>query len=124
MKIIISLISLAFSTWLFSCTNHGHKSHSQKIDSLQNNVLGLWGGKNEDNPVWKITPDSIYYFQVRKAYKYTLYADSLVIQFPDHSYSLKDIRVVGDTMVFKDGNGKVYAYRFNSKDITPKTQTK
>jgi len=115
MKIIISMISLAFSTWLVSCGNHGHQSASQKGDALRNNILGLWGGLNEDSPVWKITADSIYYFQEGKTYPYTLYVDSLVIRFPDHLYSLKHITVIGDTMVFKDEVGKMYAYRFTSK---------
>jgi hypothetical protein len=119
MKIGISLASLVFfSTWLVSCSDYSHKSHNQKTGRLRNAVLGLWGGPNEDHPVWKITADSIYYFQERRAYKYTLSEDSLVIQFPDHSYCLKDISVIGDTMVFNDEIGKVSAYRFNSKGRT------
>ena len=100
--------------WLFNCGNHGHNPEKHKIDSLRINVLGLWSGPNEDSPIWKITADSIYYFQEKKAYKYTLHKDSLVIQFPDHSYSLRDMSVIGDTMIFKDDIGKVYAYRFKS----------
>ena len=98
-------------TCLFSCSNYERHHSTSKIDSLRKKIIGLWGGQNEERPVLNIGLDSIYYFQEKKAYKYKLYEDSLVIQFPDHFTSLRDINVIADTLVFRIDVGKVYAYR-------------
>jgi hypothetical protein len=106
-------LSLAF---FFSCGHDDSTHHASKIDSLRKNIVGLWGGLNEDRPYWNIRLDSIYYYQEGKAYKYNLYEDSLVIQFPDHFASLNHINVIADTLAFYIDVGKVYAYRFKWKE--------
>ena len=112
MKIIalLTCVTLSFTCFL-GCRHYDRTHHTSKIDSLRKNIVGLWGGLNEDRPVWNIGLDSIYYYQQGKAYKYKLYEDSLVIQFPDHVYSLQGINVIADTLEFHDEVGKIYAYR-------------
>ena len=82
-------------------------------DSLKNRIIGYWGGMGEDSPVWEITADSIYYFNVKTSYPYKLFQDSLVISFPDHSASLPFITVISDTIKWKNIFGSsMYGYRF------------
>lgn len=121
MKGILSLyILLAISTVsLMGCKEKTNNKLSQESSlndnspNLRDSLLGLWGGRGESMPGWSIGKDSIYYFERSVAYPYKIIDRDFVIYFPDHTGSLRSIRVDYDTMFFLDEQGlTVKAYRF------------
>lgn len=112
-------LTLLILFFCFSCNNQGTHDAIVKTgetDSLRNQIVGYWGGLGEDNPVWKITRDSIYYFEHQASYPYELYKDRMVIIFTDHSATLKYLSVNEDTLKWKDEfNLNIYGYRFQNK---------
>jgi hypothetical protein len=105
-------IFLAGFVIVFSCKNQEVKNQSA-ARSAENSIVGLWGGPNENSPVWEIKTDSIYYFEQKKSYKYKISEDSLLIYFPDHIGVLYHIYPTGDTLIFYNEVGyKIRAIRF------------
>jgi hypothetical protein len=87
-----------------------------KEDSLRLQIIGRWGGIAEDSPVFKITIDSIYYFQHGRSYPYKISGTDLTIEFPDSKTVLKNVFVSKDTLNFEDDQGlKIKGYRFKDK---------
>ena len=106
----------------FSCNNNNSNNASTKklkrIEALRNQLIGQWGGLEEDSPVWDITPDSIYYFQSKQIYPYQLLDSNFVINYPGSRHPLKIISIVKDTLKFEDEPGTVisaYRFKINSK---------
>ncbi len=118
LKMVFKIFPLLSSLILVSCNYHVADSNP-KLDSLKKNIVGFWGGPGEDSPVWKITADSIYYFDQKKSYLYKVYGDSLVLYLTGHNVALNDFNVKGDTLSFKDEVGiKISAIRFKNKKWT------
>lgn len=93
------------------CNNPNAKLSSNN-DNLGEKIIGLWGGLEENEPVWKITPDSIYYFSEQKSYSYKLYRDSLEVNYKEGPFYLWNLSVIQDTLIFFDYLGiKTFAYR-------------
>lgn len=116
----MTLKKFSLSTFLIlvSCNYHVADSNS-KLDSLKKNVVGFWGGPGEDSPIWKITTDSVYYFDQKKSYLYKLYDDSLVLYLTGNNVALNDFDVKGDTLSFKNEVGiKISAIRLKNKKWT------
>jgi hypothetical protein len=82
-----------------------------KQDSLQKVIIGQWGGLDEEQPVWEIDTDSIYYFGEQQSYPCKLLGDSLMVYYKAGPFYLRDISVIEDTLLFYNDLGKVYAYR-------------
>ena len=98
-----------------ACAMSCHNADKKKViehKSLQKNLIGLWGGLEESEPVWEIKTDSIYYFGEQQSYGYKLYGDSLVVNYKEGQFYLKNISVIEDTLIFFDDLGmKTFAYR-------------
>jgi hypothetical protein len=119
-RIIVVMKKAALIAFIFlTACNARTSSNSRekkltKEDSLRLTIIGPWGGPGEDSPVFKITTDSIYYFQHKRSYPYEIVDKDLLIQFPDSKAVLKNIFVVNDTLNFEDEQGlKIKGYRFN-----------
>jgi hypothetical protein len=88
----------------------------KKIDSLKTQFKGQWGGLGEDDPVFEIKDDLIYYFEEKKTYPYQFAGKDLIIQRTESKGVLKNISVVNDTMTFYDEQGfSIKAYRFKNR---------
>jgi hypothetical protein len=85
-------------------------------DSLNQSLIGKWGGLNETTPVWNIKLDSIYYYSEHKSYPYKISKGDLFIYRDSTVGILRNISVTKDTMQFQDPPGvRINAYRFPEK---------
>ena len=73
-----------------------------KIDSIKNSIIGKWGGLGENEPIWKITSDSIFFYNQKKSYPYEIVNNDLVFDNGMSKSHLKNIKVVQDTLFFED----------------------
>lgn len=73
---------------------------NNRIDSLKKTLIGNWGGFDEDDPIWKITYDSIYAYSENKSYPYSIIETDLVINMNKSYPKLKHISVNKDTLFF------------------------
>lgn len=71
-----------------------------RIDSIKSSLVGKWGGRDERIPGWKITNDSIYYYDQNKSYPYTILENDFVIDMGESKPILKNISVNKDTLFF------------------------
>ena len=113
MKYTIAFI-LFIST---SCNNQNSKNkeiiHDTRVTSLESKLIGEWGGLGEDKPIWRISNDSIYYFQENESYPYQILDNNLIIERNDAKAVLRNISVELDTLKFEDPPGIVIkGYRF------------
>jgi len=93
---------------IISCVGNTSKS-----EELKNKLIGKWGGLGEKSPVFKITSDSIYYYDRLKSYKYEILSGDMIISFPESKGFLKRVSVINDTMFFFDEfPDTIRAYRF------------
>lgn len=110
MKYIYSILIL----FLVSC-NDRIKS-DQKIsleDSINETLIGKWGGSSENNPTFEIRKDSIFYFEHSKAYSYKLSKQDMIINFPKLQMKWEKIHVINDTLFFfQDPGLSVRAVKF------------
>ncbi len=116
MKIPLYIIIIFF----ISCNSDSHNNNlspkSIKTDSVKAALIGIWGGDDQDYPVWNITQDSIYYFDRNKSYAYNIIGKDLIIKFPESDGHLREISVIQDTMIFYDAPGlPIKAYRIKPK---------
>ena len=117
MKIISILIFLFFIGCNSQNSNNATAKELIKQDSLKTKLLGQWGGLGENNPVWEIKIDSIYYYQHKKAYPYQIVGNALVIELTESKGVLRNISVVVDTMIFYDEQGlRIKGYRFKANN--------
>lgn len=107
-----------FSTLLIfflSCNNQDSAPTQKNLlnDSLKNSLLGKWGGLGENEPVWEIKKDSIYYYEEGKSYYYFILRGDFIIKRLNSSVALKNIHVYKDTLFFLDDQGlTIKGYRF------------
>ncbi|MDN3655545.1 hypothetical protein QWZ08_07905 [Ferruginibacter paludis] len=99
---LVYLISILFFS---SCIENGKQN--QKIsfeDSVNNTLIGKWGGASDSRPVWEIRKDSIYYFEHSKAYSYKIVGDDMIINLPENQAKFENIHVIRnpirDTLLF------------------------
>ena len=86
---------------IVSCQNKESTSNRiSRQDSFKSSLIGKWGGLNEDKPIWKITHDSIYYYEQNQSYLYSIVGNDLVIYLGKNHPSLKNISVNQDTLFF------------------------
>jgi len=76
---------------------------------LRNKMQGLWADVHQaDLAVFHIKPDSVYYVDDSRSYKYELRKDSIFIFYPDWTYTGK-VSVLKDTMtITSDGTDSRY----------------
>lgn len=116
MKRIASLCVL-FTISLIGCkdkpdTKASPQPHYAKDSlTLKDSLIGKWGGRAENRPMWDIRKDSIYYFDRSIAYPYKIINRDFIIYFPDHKAVLRNIKVDHDTIFFFDEIGLVRGYR-------------
>lgn len=116
MKRIIFLLIILY---LIGCTESSNKKDNQRKRISSNDtaksIIGKWGGLNEEQPVFEIRKDSIYYYQTDKIFSYTMIGKDLVIDFIESKGVLKKIHREADTLIFEDSNGGVIkGYKFPS----------
>ena len=84
-----------------------------KTGSLKAALIGRWGGLGEDNPVWEFKQDSVYYFDRKQSYPYTIIGNDIVIKLPESEGHLLNMCIIKDTMTFYDEPGiPIKGYRF------------
>ncbi len=72
-------------------------------DSLRNSLIGKWGAANkESSPLWEFTHDSMYWYNHKKSYQYTITGNDLVINSDDLRIHFTNIHVDKDTLFFGD----------------------
>jgi hypothetical protein len=97
---------------ILTCCNSSDIPKHTNPNSLQKNIIGKWGGAEGESAIWEIKSDSIYYFEEQKSYACRLSGDSLMVDYKEGTFYLRDITVVNDTMVFYDESGlKISGYR-------------
>ncbi len=69
-------------------------------DSFRNSLIGKWGGLNEGNPVWKISYDSVFYYNQNKSYPYSIAGNDLIIDEGPAQPLFKNISVHKDTLLY------------------------
>ncbi len=86
---------------------------NQVNDSLKKTIIGTWGGR-DGSPGWKITQDSLYYYNENKNYEYLIHNGNFVCFYKDGVFMLGKIHTIRDTLVFTQpgsGDGETKAYR-------------
>ena len=105
-------------TFIFiACNQYDKRNISPKKmtidDSLKIELIGKWGGLGENTPVWKIGPDSIYYYDQSTSYPYKILNGDFIIDFFSSKGTLKHMVVIKDTMYYLDEQGiMIRGYRF------------
>lgn len=108
MKDVVHCIVVVVCCACLACNSNSIKIRSSE-NSLQSLLTGTWGNPREDDPVWKIDKDSIYYLQQNKAYSYRLQDNDVLINNQEYPMELKDISFKDDTIYFhaNDGGGGI-----------------
>jgi hypothetical protein len=75
-------------------------------------IIGIWAINGEENPIFEINKDSIYYPEHSVSYKYKITGDSIRIKYdwgePSFAFKLKN----KDTLIIKGmGGDTVYQHR-------------
>lgn len=115
---IMKTIYLLLLLLIVSCNGDPmvKKNTSQEspiTDSLKTTIIGRWGGLGEKYPVLEIRKDSIYFFDRKESFPYTISKGNLIIGFPDSKVALINIHVKGDTLFSEDEKGFITkGYRF------------
>lgn len=80
---------------------------------LKNKILSIWTDDNSENAIFKIAYDSIFYVEDSQSFKYSLYSDSIEIEYPDYKYKSK-IEFNGDTLVLSSENDISKFWKFEN----------
>jgi hypothetical protein len=93
-----------FILLLMSCG--GSKLNNIKLsleDSFRNSLTGEWGGINTSGkPVWKITHDSMYIYEGKQAYPYSVNGTDFNINSYPVIIHFKNVHVIKDTLFFSE----------------------
>ncbi|QIL76320.1 hypothetical protein [Hymenobacter sp. HDW8] len=81
------------------------------IDNFNSKILGSWTDSANNNAVFEIRKDSIYYIDQFAAYKYRLRGDSIVIFYPDLKFS-GSISFHKDTLIITSIDGSAKFQKF------------
>ena len=65
---------------------------------LKKQLLGLWTDANSENAIFEVKPDSIYYTEQFKSYKYNLNKDTISIVYDDFTFE-GQIQFQNDTLI-------------------------
>ena len=99
-----------------SCVDDKTKNHEKTVlndthDSLRTTIMGSWGDR-EGNLGWKITKDSMYYYNEKKSYYYFIHDKDMRVLYKDGPFMLGSINVLKDTLFFTPNNsGIIKAFR-------------
>jgi hypothetical protein len=79
---------------------------------VSKDIIGIWAINGEENPIFEINKDSIYYPEHFVSYKYKITGDSIRIKYdwgePSFAFKLKS----KDTLIIKGiGGDTVYQHR-------------
>lgn len=79
---------------------------------VSKDIIGIWAINGEENPIFEINKDSIYYPEHSVSYKYKITGDSIRIKYdwgePSFTFKLKN----KDTLIIKSmGGDTVYQHR-------------
>jgi hypothetical protein len=105
MRLIVCMLVIALS----ACKN-GQKSDTASPE-LKQKLAGSWTDGTNQNAIFDITGDSIYYPELTTLHRYDLAGDTIRIQYPYYTYNGK-ISFEGDTLVITDGNGTNKYWKF------------
>ena len=70
------------------------------VDNLKRNLIGEWGGFDQGRPVWKITSNSIYFYNDKRFYAYTIKGSDLFVEEISNIPMMKNISINKDTLFF------------------------
>lgn len=73
-------------------------------DSIWNNLVGIWKISGDENSIFQIFDDSIYYTDQGQMFKYQIKMDSILIFYDDWIYRCKYL-VLENKLIFEDENG-------------------
>ena len=109
----MKIIFLSIAGLFFSCNEQTHSTNKlTNKDSLQNELIGQWGGLGQSGAVFDLRQDSIYYYNRSAAYFYKIINNDLIIYLPESKDIFKNIKVAKDTLFYLDEQGlNVKRYR-------------
>lgn len=84
-------------------------------NELNNAIIGKWGGLGEERPVWEITNDSFYFKVTSKVTTYEIFKNDVIIHNPEMTTVLSNVRIIGDTLLFRDKMGDMEIRVFRIK---------
>ena len=118
---------------LSACSDSGRDNvtlHNPK-NTFAKDLIGDWGGKNEDSPVFRFKDDSVHYYQRHRSYPYTLQDSTLIFHFEGDSdlaplAAFKIVKIDADSMLWLDYSLRnqyndffqIKAYRFKDYSKT------
>jgi hypothetical protein len=71
------------------------------IKNSDNLIFGVWRSLNDEDPIFEIKRDSIYYIDQFASYKYSIIDDSITIFYSDYNFK-SHIKLIQDTLIFKN----------------------
>lgn len=87
--------------FIVSCQQNEQISQRTLIlNDFKSNLIGKWGGFDKDTPIWKISTDSIYFYNDKRSYIYKLKDSSLFIEEISNIPMMKNITIDKDTLFF------------------------
>ncbi|SEO31221.1 hypothetical protein SAMN05192574_10729 [Mucilaginibacter gossypiicola] len=79
---------------------------------VSKNIIGVWAINGEENPIFEINKDSIYYPEHSVSYKYKITGDSIRIGYDEGEQSFAFKLKNNDTLIIKSlGGDTVYQHR-------------
>jgi hypothetical protein len=106
--------------FIFSCESNKVSeidiNELNRIDSTKKSLIGRWGGPNDTKSVFEITIDSITIGD-GITYKYDIIGKDLFFLKEQDSLRLVQIKVVKDTISFKDQFEDYTTYGYRCKEI-------
>ncbi len=78
----------------------------------ENKLIGLWSIAGEENNLFKISIDSIYYLEANTTYKYEAKEDSLFIYYDGYIYK-SSYYFLKDKLIINGSNGIDTFVEFN-----------
>jgi hypothetical protein len=69
------------------------------------NIVGLWKIEGDDNPIFEISKDSIFYIDQGETFQYSISRDSIIIYYSDWIYKgLLKVQQDKNVITISDGN--------------------
>jgi len=110
------LVLLLLIFLMASCLNHQDPKTEKTArggNSLAPQILGMWAGKDDLNAMFEINNHDFYYPDQSSIYKYTIFKDSLVIDYKDYRDTFKIETKGNDTLILSNkSDGRQVFHRF------------
>lgn len=85
---------------------------SSTSSEVSTNIIGIWAINGEENPIFEINKDSIYYPEHAVSYKYKITGNSIRINYDEGEQSFAFKLKNKDTLIIKSMDGDtVYQHR-------------